>query len=33
MTAQNPLLSCRGIRKRFGGALALDGVDFELRAG
>jgi ABC-type sugar transport system ATPase subunit len=28
-----PLLSLRGIRKRFGGVVALDGVDFELRAG
>jgi ABC-type sugar transport system ATPase subunit len=27
------LLALRGIRKRFGGVLALDGVDFELRAG
>ncbi|MBS0264849.1 MAG: sugar ABC transporter ATP-binding protein [Planctomycetes bacterium] len=28
-----PLLACRGIGKRFGGAVALDGVDFDLRAG
>jgi ABC-type sugar transport system ATPase subunit len=28
-----PLLNLRGIRKRFGGVVALDGVDFELRAG
>ncbi len=27
------LLALRGIRKRFGGVVALDGVDFELRAG
>ena len=27
------LLELRGIRKRFGGVIALDGVDFELRAG
>jgi ABC-type sugar transport system ATPase subunit len=28
-----PVLELRGVRKRFGGVLALDGVDFELRAG
>ena len=27
------LLALRGIRKRFGGVVALDGVDFELRGG
>jgi ABC-type sugar transport system ATPase subunit len=27
------LLALRGIRKRFGGVVALEGVDFELRAG
>jgi ABC-type sugar transport system ATPase subunit len=27
------LLTLRGIRKRFGGVIALDGVEFELRAG
>ena len=27
------LLALRGVTKRFGGALALDGVDFDLRAG
>ena len=27
------LLALRGIRKRFGGVVALDGVDFDLRAG
>ena len=27
------LLGLRGVRKRFGGVLALDGVDFELRPG
>jgi len=27
------LLELRGIRKRFGGVIALDGVDFELRTG
>jgi len=27
------LLALRGIRKHFGGVVALDGVDFELRAG
>ena len=29
----NVLLELRGIRKRFGGVVALDGVDFDLRAG
>jgi len=28
-----PLLECRGIGKRFGGAVALDNVDFDLAAG
>jgi ribose transport system ATP-binding protein len=28
-----PLLECRGVSKRFGGETALDGVDFDLRAG
>lgn len=28
-----PLLECRGIGKRFGGARALDGVDFSLEPG
>ncbi len=28
-----PLLRLRGVTKRFGGIVALDGVDFELRAG
>lgn len=28
-----PLLALRGVTKRFGGATALDGVDFTLRAG
>ncbi|HWB04057.1 MAG TPA: sugar ABC transporter ATP-binding protein [Verrucomicrobiales bacterium] len=28
-----PLLVLRGIRKRFGGVVALDGVDFDLHAG
>ena len=28
-----PLLICRGVGKRFGGEVALDGVDFALRAG
>jgi ribose transport system ATP-binding protein len=32
-TADAPLLACRGIGKRFGGEVALEGVDFELRAG
>jgi ABC-type sugar transport system ATPase subunit len=27
------LLACRGIRKRFGGVITLEGVDFDLRAG
>jgi ribose transport system ATP-binding protein len=33
--AQSPnlLLECRNIRQRFGGVLALDGVDFNLRRG
>jgi len=28
-----PLLKLRGVRKHFGGVVALDGVDFDLRAG
>src|SRR5262245_60953853 len=28
-----PLLALRGVAKRFGGVQALDGVDFDLRAG
>ena len=28
-----PLLTLSGIQKRFGGVVALGGVDFELRAG
>src|SRR3954463_8396773 len=28
-----PILVLRGVTKRFGGATALDGVDFELRPG
>ena len=28
-----PLLQTRGLGKRYPGVLALDGVDFELRAG
>jgi ABC-type sugar transport system ATPase subunit len=28
-----PLLALQGVKKRFGGVAALDGVDFELRAG
>ncbi len=28
-----PLLALRGVTKRFGGATALDGVDFELMPG
>jgi len=28
-----PLLECQAIGKRFGGAIALDGVNFDLRAG
>ncbi len=31
--ASEPHLALRGISKRFGGVLALDNVDFELRAG
>jgi ribose transport system ATP-binding protein len=31
--ASAPLLSLSGIQKRFGGVVALGGVDFELRAG
>ncbi len=31
--AAAPLLALRGVTKRFGGVTALDGVDFELRAG
>jgi ABC-type sugar transport system ATPase subunit len=30
---RTPLLELSGIRKKFGGATALDGVDFDLRAG
>jgi len=30
---QNPLLSIRGVGKRFGGLTALDGVDIEVPAG
>ena len=29
----DPLLECRSIGKRFGGAVALEGVDFDLAAG
>jgi ribose transport system ATP-binding protein len=32
-SAAVPLLECRSIGKRFGGAVALDGVDFDLAAG
>ena len=32
MTAE-PLLSCRGVSKSFGSVRALDGVDFDARAG
>jgi ribose transport system ATP-binding protein len=32
-TGDRPLLSLRGVTKRFGGATALGGVDFTLRAG
>jgi ABC-type sugar transport system ATPase subunit len=28
-----PLLSCRGVVKRYGAATALDGADLEVRAG
>src|SRR6476659_8479189 len=31
--AQEPILALRGVIKRFGGATALDGVDFELLPG
>lgn len=31
--ATSPLLSLREVRKHYGGVLALDGVDFELRPG
>ena len=31
--APEPVLAFRGVTKRFGGATALDGVDFELRPG
>lgn len=33
MSAPSPILEARGVRKRFGGLVALDGVDFALRAG
>jgi ABC-type sugar transport system ATPase subunit len=32
-TAERPLLTLRGVTKRFGGVLALDNVDFDLRPG
>ncbi|MCC7022111.1 MAG: sugar ABC transporter ATP-binding protein, partial [Thermomicrobiales bacterium] len=31
--AAEPILAFRGVTKRFGGATALDGVDFDLRPG
>ena len=31
--AAEPILALRGVTKRFGGATALDGVDFELLPG
>lgn len=31
--SHTPLLSLRGVTKRFGGVVALDGVDFDLHAG
>jgi ABC-type sugar transport system ATPase subunit len=33
VSAVAPLLALRGVTKRFGGVTALDGVDFDLRAG
>ncbi len=33
ITAAEPMLSCRGLTKRFPGVVALDGVDLELRRG
>jgi D-xylose transport system ATP-binding protein len=33
MNANTPLLSLRGVKKRFGAVQALDGVDFEVNAG
>jgi rhamnose transport system ATP-binding protein len=33
MTEREPLLRLTGIRKRYGGVRALDGVDFEVRPG
>src|SRR3982751_6080188 len=32
-SSDNPLLELRGIGKRFPGVVALDGVDFNVRAG
>jgi ABC-type sugar transport system ATPase subunit len=32
-TSDQPLLAISALRKRFGGVVALDGVDFEVRAG
>jgi len=32
-TAERPLLTLSGVTKRFGGVLALDNVDFDLRCG
>jgi fructose transport system ATP-binding protein len=33
MTGDTPVLEGRRLRKRFGHVVALDGTDFELRAG
>lgn len=33
MSAAGPLLSCRGVSKRYGGLLALDSVDLEVHPG
>ena len=33
MATPAPMLALRGIRKAYPGVIALDGVDFDLRAG
>lgn len=33
MTEQTPILECRGVERRFGGLVAVTGVDMEIRGG